>query len=92
VATSPIGSDYRYIENYQSTIDFQIDDNLMTKLNRYKKHFKNIKTILKRNLIKFLKQILKKILKKFLKSVFFFLKKAHHAEGLVNPNFTGYWF
>ena len=29
VATSPIGSDYDYIENYQSTIDFQIDDNLL---------------------------------------------------------------
>ena len=29
VATSSIGSDYDYIENYQSTIDFQIDDKLL---------------------------------------------------------------
>ena len=29
VATSSIGSDYDYIENSQSTIDFQIDDKLL---------------------------------------------------------------
>ena len=29
VATSPIGSDYDFIENFESKIDFQIDDNLL---------------------------------------------------------------
>lgn len=35
IATSSIGSDYRYIENYQSSIDFQVDHNLIDKLARY---------------------------------------------------------
>merc|ERR1712080_512096 len=29
VATNPIVSDYDYIENFQSTVDFSIDDNLL---------------------------------------------------------------
>ena len=34
ITTSSIGSQYDFIENYQSTIDFQVDDNFLETLNK----------------------------------------------------------